>query len=66
MLDQDDNFHLISLSILITCLLCDVGILKGEVTSPSLLEVKGLNNFLNYELRCFPSCPKCGPKKEAP
>ena len=31
-LDQGKNFHLISLSILITCLLGNVWILKGEVT----------------------------------
>ena len=42
-LDQDDNFNLISLSILITCLLDNVWILWGEVTSQSLLGVKGLS-----------------------
>ena len=31
-LDQGNNFHLIILSILITCLLGNVWILKGEVT----------------------------------
>ena len=30
-LDKGNNFHLISLSILITCLLGNVWILKGEV-----------------------------------
>ena len=42
MLDQDINFYLISLSLLITCLLDNVWILLGEVTCQSLLEVKGL------------------------
>ena len=37
MLDQDNNFFLISLSILVTCWLDNVRILQGEVTSKSLL-----------------------------
>ena len=40
--DQDNNFYLISLNILITCLLCNVWILQGEVTFLSPLGVKGL------------------------
>ena len=43
-LDQD-NFHLIILSILINCFLDNVWIWYGEVTGWSLLEVKGLSNF---------------------
>ena len=39
MLDQDNNFYLISLSILITCLLDNVWILQGEVTCQSLQEI---------------------------
>ena len=42
MFDQDNNFYLISLSILVTCLLDNVWILKGDVTHQSLLRVKGL------------------------
>ena len=42
MFDQDNNFYLISLSILVTCLLDNVWILKGDVTHQSLLGVKGL------------------------
>ena len=42
MLDQDNNFNLISLSILITCLLDKVWILLGEVPCLSLMGVKGL------------------------
>ena len=38
-LDQDNNFYLISLSILVTCLLCNVWILQGEVTFLSPLGV---------------------------
>ena len=41
MLDQDNNFNLISLNILITCLLDNIRILQGEVRCLSLLEVKG-------------------------
>ena len=37
MLDQDNNFYLISLSILITCLLDNLWILLGEVFPSSLL-----------------------------
>ena len=43
MLDQDENF-MISLSILITCLLDNLWILKGEVACQSLLGVKGLRD----------------------
>ena len=43
MLDRDSSFYLISLNILITCLLKNVWILKGEVLCESLLGVKGLN-----------------------
>ena len=39
MLDQDNNFYLISLSILITCLLDKVWILLGEVPCLSLMGV---------------------------
>ena len=42
MLDQLNNFYLINLSILITCLLNNVRILCGEVSRRSLLGVKGL------------------------
>ena len=41
-LDQDNNFCLTSFSILITCLLGNVWILLEEVTSSSILRVKGL------------------------
>ena len=41
MLDQDNNFYLISLSILNTCLLDIVGILLGEVTVNHFWELKG-------------------------
>ena len=44
MLDQDNNFHLISLSILFTCVQVNVWILQGEVTCQSLLGVEGLTN----------------------
>ena len=43
MLIQDNNLYLISFSILITCLLDNVWILKGEITCSSLPGVKGLN-----------------------
>ena len=43
MLVQDNNLYLISFSILITCLLDNVWILKGEITCSSLPGVKGLN-----------------------
>ena len=42
MLDQDNNFYLISLSILNTCLLNNVWTLLGEVPCLSLMGVKGL------------------------
>ena len=42
MLDQDDNFYLISWRFLNTCLQDDVWTFKGEVTSSSLLGVTGL------------------------
>ena len=41
-LDQGNNFHLISLSLLITCLLDNVWILQGEVPCQSLLGVNWL------------------------
>ena len=44
MLDQDKNFLLISLIILITCLLDNVWISWGEIVSRSLLGVKGFND----------------------
>ena len=53
MLDQDNNFFLISLSILVTCWLDNVRILQGEVTSKSLLGAKGLTSCFFYEFfRC--------------
>ena len=39
---DQDNFYLITLNILITCLLDTVWILKGEFTCQQLLGVKGL------------------------
>ena len=42
MLDQDNNFYLISLSILMTCLLDNLWILWGEVFPSSLLGGTGL------------------------
>ena len=44
--DQDNNFYLISLNILITCLLDNVWILQGEVTYQSLLGVSGSRGVL--------------------
>lgn len=41
MLEPDNNSYLISLNILITCLQTYVRLLQGEVTSLSLLGVKG-------------------------
>ena len=41
MLDQENNFYMVS--ILITCLLDSVWILLGEVTSQLLVGVGGLN-----------------------
>ena len=40
--NQDNNFYLISLSILNSCLLGNVSILQGEDTCLSLLAVKGV------------------------
>ena len=48
MLDQDNNYYLISLNILITCLLDNVWISLKEVTCLSLLGVKGLRYGLSY------------------
>ena len=48
MLDQDNNYYLISLNILITCLLDNVRILLKEVTCLSLLGVKELRYGLSY------------------
>ena len=45
MLDQGNNFYLISLNILISCLLGNVRILLGEVSCWSILGVIGLNKF---------------------
>ena len=50
-LDQDNNFYLISLSILITCLLDNLWILLGEVTCKSFLGVEGLNSIHNLIFR---------------
>ena len=44
-LDQDNNFYLIHLSILITCLLNNEWIIQGEFTCYALLGVKGLNDL---------------------
>ena len=49
MLNQDSNLYLISLNILITCLLKNAWILKGEVFCQSLLGVKGLLLFINFD-----------------
>ena len=50
MLDQDNNFYADQFEYLITCLLYNVQILKGEVTCWSPLGVKGFSGkFLtNY------------------
>ena len=49
MLDQDNNFFLISLSILITCLLSNVWILLGKVICSSLVGVSiVLHQFVTY------------------
>ena len=45
MLDQDNNFYLIRLSILITFLLENVQLLKEEVRCWTFLEVKGLSDL---------------------
>ena len=50
MLDQDINFYLICLSILITCLLGNVWRLLGEVSFESLLEVKGLTPKIQFKI----------------
>ena len=42
MLDQDNNFYLISLNILISCLQDNIRTLSGEISCWSLLGVKGL------------------------
>ena len=47
MLDQDNNFYLISWNILISCLLDNVRILLGEVSCWSLLGVQGLTTNKN-------------------
>ena len=49
MLDQDNNFYLISLNILVTCLLDNVRILWGEVSCWSLLGVKGLRKIRSIQ-----------------
>ena len=41
MLDQDNNFYLTSLSILMTCLLDSVQLIQGEVTFDHFWELKG-------------------------
>ena len=46
MLDQDNNIYRIILSILITCLLDNLWLLKGEVKYESPLGVQGLKLFL--------------------
>ena len=53
-LDQDNNFYLIYLSILITCLLDSGGILLGEVMCESLLGVK-INKLIKFIFtkKCF-------------
>ena len=59
MLDQDENFNLISLSILITFLRNNVWILLGEVMCQSLLGVKGCSgNFMVEALTSSLSPPK--------
>ena len=58
MLDQDNNVFLISLSILVTCWLDNVRILKGEVTSKSLLGAKGLTSCFFYEFARCRKLPK--------
>ena len=49
MLDQDNNFYLISLNLLVTCLLDNVRILWGEVSCWSLLGVKGLRKIRSIQ-----------------
>ena len=53
MQDEDSSFNLISLNILITCLLDNVRLLKGEVSFLSLLRVKGLKAEVNPKLNHF-------------
>ena len=53
MSDQDNNFYLTSLIILITCLLANVWILEREVTGWSLLGVKGLIENQELGLNLF-------------
>ena len=48
---HENNIYLISMSILITCLLDNVWILKREVRFQSLLGVKGLKkNVRSYQV----------------
>ena len=58
-MSDQDNFYLISLNILITCLLDNVRISWREVTCQSLLEVKGLKishpKFGMQHLGSYPS-----------
>ena len=49
MLDQDNNFYLISFNILISCLLDNVRISQREVSCLSLLGVKGLTETFFYD-----------------
>ena len=60
MIDQDDNFYLIGLSILVISLLCDVWMLVGETACTSLLGVNGLNfalcNLLEYGMYDHHTC----------
>ena len=60
MIDQDDNFYLIGLSILVISLLCDVWMLVGETACASLLGVNGLNfalyNLLEYGMYDHHTC----------
>ena len=51
MLDQDNNFYLVHLSILFTCLLDSAWMLLGEVTCKSLLGVKGLTKKFDVAVR---------------
>ena len=52
MIEQDCNFYLTSLSILMTCLLDNVWILKGEVICSSRVGVKGLRSQVIQGKRC--------------
>ena len=51
MLDQDNNFYLVHLSILFTCLLDSAWMLLGEVTCKYLLGVKGLTKKFDVAVR---------------